>query len=275
LRWRERDEVRWLEADLPGARAAFSARLGGVSDGPFKSLNLGRLTGDRPDAVRENRHRLAAAIAIDPELVLIGRQIHGAEVTRHDQPTEPGAYANPAPGLPAADGHATAHPGLVPFVFVADCLPVALAGPGGVAMIHCGWRGLAAGIVERGVEEVEARAAAVGPGIGPCCYEVGDEVLAAFGPLGPDVAEGRMLNLRQAAGRLLQRAGVESVEVSEECTSCQPELFFSHRRDGERTGRQAGLVWASDKVAVQASDPAVTSAPKPAAPGREAEEAAE
>jgi purine-nucleoside/S-methyl-5'-thioadenosine phosphorylase / adenosine deaminase len=245
LRWRERDRVRWLEADLPGARAAFSTRIGGISDGPFKSLNLGRLTGDRPDAVRENRHRLAAAIAIDPELVLIGRQIHGAEVARHDQPTEPGAYANPAPGLPAADGHATAHPGLAPLVFVADCLPVALAGPGGVAMIHCGWRGLAAGIVQRGVDQVEARAAVVGPGIGPCCYEVGDEVLAAFEPLGPDVAEGWMLSLRQAAGRLLQRAGVESVEVSEECTSCQPELFFSHRRDGERTGRQAGLVWAT------------------------------
>jgi len=271
LRWRERDRVRWLEADLLGARAAFSTRLGGVSDGPFKSLNLGRLTGDRLDAVRENRHRLAAAIAIDPGHVLIGRQIHGAEVARHDQPTEPGAYANPAPGLPAADGHATARPGLVPLVFVADCLPVALAGPGGVAMIHCGWRGLAAGIVERGVEQVDARAAAVGPGIGPCCYEVGDEVLAAFEPLGPDVADGRMLNLRQAAGRLLQRAGVQSVEVSEECTSCQPELFFSHRRDGERTGRQAGLVWASDEVAVQTAEPAAPSAPEPAGNVGEAE----
>ena len=278
MRWRERDGVRWLEADLPGARAgkggaraAFSTRLGGVSEGPFKSLNLGRLTGDQPDAVRENRHRLAAAIAIDPELVLIGRQVHGAEVARHDQPTEPRAYANPAAGLPAADGHATARPGLAPLVFVADCLPVALAGPAGVAMIHCGWRGLAAGIVERGAEEVEARAAAVGPGIGPCCYEVGDDVLAAFEPLGPDVAEGRMLNLRQVAGRLLQQAGVESVEVSEECTSCQPQLFFSHRRDGERTGRQAGLVWASDEVAVHARHPAATSEPEPAGNGGEAE----
>ena len=273
--WRERDGIRWLEAELPGARAAFSTRLGGVSEGPFVSLNLGGLTGDLPDAVRENRHRLAAAIGIDPERVLIGRQVHGADVARHDQPTEPGAYANPAPGLPAADGHATARPGLVPLVFVADCLPVALAGPGGVAMIHCGWRGLAAGIVERGVEQVDARAAAVGPGIGPCCYEVGDEVLAAFEPLGPDVAEGRMLNLRQAAWRLLQRAGIDSVEVSEECTSCQPELFFSHRRDGERTGRQAGLVWASDEVAVQTAGPAVPSEPDPAAPGGKAEEAAE
>ena len=256
MRWRERDGVRWLEADLEGAcatksgaRAAFSTRLGGVSQGPFESLNLGRLTGDLPDAVRQNRHRLAAAIAIDPELVLIGRQVHGAEVTWHDRATDPPAYANFAPGLPEVDGHATAQPDLTPLVFVADCLPVALAGPGGVAMIHCGWRGLAAGIVKRGVEEVKARAAAVGPGIGPCCYEVGDELLATFEPLGADVVQGRMLNLRQVARRLLERAGVERVEVSEDCTSCQPELFFSHRRDGERTGRQAGLVWTSDEVA--------------------------
>ena len=225
-----------------GARAAFSARLGGVSEGPFESLNLGLLTGDLPEAVLENRHRLAAAVGIDAERVLIGRQVHGARVVRHDRPPEPPLYANPTPGLPEADGQATAQPNLAPLVFVADCLPVALAGPGGIAMIHCGWRGLAAGIVERGVEEVGARAAAVGPGIGPCCYEVGDEVLAAFEGLGPDVADGRMLDLRRAARRLLERAGVASVEVSDECTSCQPELFFSHRRDGERTGRQAGLV---------------------------------
>ena len=246
LRWRERDGVKWLEAELPGARAAFSTRLGGVSQGPFESLNLGRLTGDRTGAVRENRHRLAAAIAIDPELVLIGRQAHGAELARHDGPTEPRAYANPAPGLPEADGHATATADLAPLVFVADCLPVALAGPGGVAMIHCGWRGLAGGIVERGVQEVDARAAAVGPGIGPCCYEVGDEVLHAFQPLGPGLAQGRMLDLRQTARRLLERAGVDSIEVAELCTSCRPDLFFSHRRDGGLTGRQAGVVWAGD-----------------------------
>jgi polyphenol oxidase len=249
VHWREREGVKWLEAELPGARAAFSARLGGVSEGPFKSLNLGRLTGDRGEAVRKNRHRLAAAIGIDPELVLIGRQVHAADVARHDGPTQPRAYANPAPGLPEADGHATARADLVPLVFVADCLPVALAGPGGVAMIHCGWRGLAAGIVERGAEEVRARAAAIGPGIGPCCYEVGDEVLNAFAPLGPGLAGGRMLDLRQTARRLLERAGVESIEASELCTSCRPELFFSHRRDGGRTGRQAGLVRITGEAA--------------------------
>jgi YfiH family protein len=246
VHWRERNGVRWLEAELPGARAAFTARLGGVSEGPFKSLNLGRLTGDRAEAVRENRHRLAAAIAIDPELVLIGRQVHAADVTRHDGPTEPRAFANPAAGLPEGDGHATARADLAPLVFVADCLPVALAGPGGVAMIHCGWRGLAAGIVEHGVKEVKARAAAVGPGIGPCCYEVGDDVLDAFEPLGPGVAEGGMLNLREVVRRLLEQTGVEWIEVSEDCTSCNPDLFFSHRRDGDRTGRQAGLVWRAE-----------------------------
>lgn len=243
MRWRARDGVRWLEADLPGARAAFSARLGGVSEGPFASLNLGRLTGDEVEDVRENRRRLSAAVGIDPQRVLIARQVHGAEVPRHDCPDEPAAFAGPAPELPEADGHATAHAGLAPLVFVADCLPVALAGPGGVAMAHCGWRGLAAGIIERAVEAVDAQAAAVGPGIGACCYEVGDEVRAAFDQVGPQVAADGRLDLREVARRLLERARVRWIEISEECTSCEPELFFSHRRDRGRTGRQAGLAW--------------------------------
>jgi polyphenol oxidase len=241
VRWRDNDGVRWLEAELPGAVAAFSSRLGGVSHPPFDTLNLGRLTGD--PGVRENRHRLAAALEIDPRGVLIGRQVHQADVRRHDGPTKPPAYAEPEPGLPEADGHATDRAGLAPLVFVADCLPVALAGEQGVAMIHCGWRGMAAGIVERGVEEVGATAVAIGPSIGPCCYEVGHEVREAFAPLGDGIAEGRMLDLREVARRLLAAAGVERVEISDLCTSCHPELFFSHRRDRGQTGRQAGLVW--------------------------------
>src|SRR5437764_2609084 len=228
MRWREGDEgygIRWLEPELPGARAAFSTRLGGVSEGAFESLNLGRLTGDRVEDVRENRRRLAGAIGVDPELVLIGRQVHGAGVIRHSGPTEPRAYAHPAPGLPEVDGHATDRPGLAPLVFVADCLPVALSGPRGVAMIHCGWRGLAGGIVERGVREVEAEAAAVGPGIGPCCYEVGDEVRDAFQELGPGLAVDGMLDLREVAGRLLARAGGQRVAVSELCTGRPPARF--------------------------------------------------
>ena len=110
-------------------------------------------------------------------------------------------------------------------------------------MLHCGWRGLAAGIVARGAEAVGATDAAIGPGIGACCYEVGEEVLEAFAGLGPGIASGPMLDLAAVARRLLERAGVERIEVAGLCTSCERELFFSHRRDRGRTGRQAGLVW--------------------------------
>jgi len=241
LRWCDEDGVRWLEAELPGAVAAFSTRIGGVSEAPFDTLNLGRLTGD--PGVRENRRRLTATLGLDPPGVLIGRQVHEAEVRRHREPPNPSPFAEPRPGLPESDGHATDRPGLAPLVFVADCLPVALVGEGGVAMIHCGWRGMAAGIVRNGVEAVGARAAAIGPSIGPCCYEVGDEVRQAFAALGEGVADGRMLDLREVARRLLAQTGVERVEISDLCTSCHRKLFFSHRRDRGRTGRQAGLVW--------------------------------
>ncbi len=93
--------------------------------------------------------------------------------------------------------------------------------------------------------EVAATGAVIGPSIGPCCYEVGDEVLDAFRSLGDGIAAGRMLDLREIARRLLAQAGVDRVEISDLCTSCHPELFFSHRRDDGRTGRQAGLVWGS------------------------------
>jgi YfiH family protein len=244
MRWRERDGLRWLEAALPGARAAFTSRVGGASADPFRSLNLGVLTGDEREAVALNRRIAADALGIAPEEVLMGHQVHGTEVMAHDGPQRPGHYADLVPAEVEADGHATSVAGLAPLVLVADCLPVALAGPHGVAMIHCGWRGLAGGIVERGARAVGAAAAAVGPGIGPCCYEVGPEVLAEFEGLGEGNAAGRLLDLRAVAARLLADAGVAEIEVSELCTSCEAELFFSHRRDGGRTGRQAGLVWA-------------------------------
>lgn len=243
MKWREQGGIRWLQAELPGARAAFAARAGGVSGGRYESLNLGVLTGDRREAVRENRHRLAAALGIDPAQVLMGRQVHGARVEVHDSPPEPPVFAEPGPAPPAADAQAASVPGLAPVVLVADCLPVALSGPRGVAMVHCGWRGLAAGVLRGAAAAVSAEAAAIGPGIGPCCYEVGEEVLAAFEALGEGVAHGRMLDLREVARRLLREAGVRGVEVSELCTSCNPDLFFSHRRDRGRTGRQGGLAW--------------------------------
>ncbi len=244
MQWREQDGVRWLEAELPGARAAFSTRLGGASTGAFESLNLGLYTDDDEAAVRTNRARLAAALRRDPEGVLFGFQVHGAEIERRERPPVPNPYASAAGDRPSdGDGQVTSNRELTPLVQVADCLPVALVGERGVAMLHCGWRGLAGGIVARGAQEVGATAAAVGPGIGPCCYEVGEEVLDAFGDLGSGIATGRLLDLPEVARRLLARAGIEAVDSTDLCTSCEPELFFSHRRDAGRTGRQAGLAW--------------------------------
>jgi hypothetical protein len=213
-----------------------------VSEAPYEKLNMGIMTGDDPGHVGENRHRLADSLERDPAGVVMGRQVHGTALKRHDAPQEPRVYADVVKSPDEVDAHLTSSPDLTPLVMVADCLPVALVGPGGVAMAHCGWRGLAAGIVAEVAGAIDAKAAAVGPGIGPCCYQVGEEVLAQFEDL-DGVANGRMLDLTAVATTLLERAGVDAVESSGLCTSCNPELFYSHRRDGERTGRQAGLVW--------------------------------
>ena len=241
--WRERDGIRWLEADLgDGARAAFTTRLGGVSEGDYESLNLGVLTDDESDRVAENGRRVSAALELDPQRIAFGHQVHGAEVQTHSDWEGPPRWSGErAPS--EVDGHATALDDLALMVLVADCVPVALAGPGGVAMLHGGWRGLAAGIVGRGAELVSATRAAIGPAIGPCCYEVGEEVLAAFVPLGDGLAEGRMLDLPGVTRRLLERAGIAEIEDAELCTRCNPDLLFSHRGSGGRTGRQAGIAW--------------------------------
>ena len=243
--WREGEGTRWLETGLPGARAVFSTRLGGVSEGPWSSLNLGILTGDERDRVVANRVRLCAATGIDPGGVVIGRQVHASAIASHEQAQEPSLWPDPAADPPELDGHVIDRSGLAALVFVADCLPIALAGPDGLAMLHCGWRGLAGGIVGSGAAAIDAEAAAIGPGIGPCCYEVGEEVLAAFAPLGTGVADGRMLDLKEVARRLLERAGVTAVEDSGICTRCEGETFFSHRGEGPETGRQAGIVTAA------------------------------
>jgi YfiH family protein len=241
----DKDGISWIEAELPGARAAFSTRLGGVSEGPFASLNLGVATDDEPERVRENRLRLAAALGRDPAGVLTGHQVHGAELMRRETAPAPNAYAEALPVPESADAQATSNAMLTPLVLVADCLPVALAGPGGVAIAHAGWRGLAAGVLERAAAEVQATAAAIGPGIGQGDYEVGEEVLAAFAGHEDAVAEGRKIDLPAIAEQKLRAAGVGEIEQAGLSTADR-ELFFSHRREGGFTGRQAGLVWIED-----------------------------
>jgi polyphenol oxidase len=232
-----------IKLELDGARVAFSTRDGGVSSGPYSSLNLGILTDDDRDRVAENRRRLASELGIDPERVAMGWQVHGSELRDWAGPPERGGYANVGAELPRVDGHVTSERRLPLLVLVADCLPMALVSRERVAMLHCGWRGLAAGIVERALEAFpEPPAAVLGPSIEACCYEVGDEVLAAFEDT-PGTMNGRHLSLRQVAMQKLYRAGVKRIDSFPICTSCRSDLFFSHRRDGGVTGRQAGLVW--------------------------------
>jgi YfiH family protein len=232
-----------IRVDLPGASVAFSTREGGVSSGPYESLNLGILTEDDPQNVASNRARLAETLAIDPESVAMGWQVHGNEILEWTAPPENGGFAHIGADLPKVDGHTTRLIGVPLMVLVADCLPVALVSPERVTMLHCGWRGLAAGIIERALEQFpEPPHAVLGPAIGPCCYEVGEDVLTEFSDL-PGVADDRMLSLHLVAQSKLVAAGVTRFDSFPYCTRCEPERFFSHRRDDGVTGRQAGLVW--------------------------------
>ena len=249
--WRRTGEVVWLESLLGAATAAFSTRLGGVSEGSYRSLNLGILTEDVRDRVVANRQALARALGRDAASIVMGRQVHGAAV----QIREVHAEAAPVPDSPLeADAQVTAAQELTPLVLVADCVPLVLASPGAVAAVHCGWRGVAAGVVEQALSALHGRApgkvhAALGPGIGPCCYEVGGEVREAFRARGhsDDVMRDGRLDLALAVRGELEQLGVgaDRVYPCGLCTSCSPELFFSHRRDRGLTGRQAGLAWLS------------------------------
>ena len=228
---------------LPGARAVFSTRNGGVSRDPYRSLNLGLLTDDEPQRVAENRVLLARAAGVDPGRVAMGWQVHGADLLDWSEPPAEPIYAEPGGrDLARVDGHVTCVPGLTLLVLVADCYPVALSDGRRAAMLHCGWRPLATGILERALAGFEGSpSAAVGPGIGGCCYEVGPEVLEAFADV-PHAAHGRMLDLRRVIAARLEAAGVSEVSHLDHCTSCRPDLYFSHRRDQGVTGRQAGMV---------------------------------
>jgi polyphenol oxidase len=214
-----------LAIDLPGGTALFTTRRGGVSEGPYASLNLGLWTDDDPGCVQLNRERVQ--VQVGASRLAQGRQVHGTRVVVDGQ------------GIDEADGQVISGRGVAAVVLVADCLPVALAGPERVGVVHAGWRGLAAGVLEGGVEATGAVAAAIGPGIGPCCYEVGDDVRAVFG------TSERTLDLKAIARARLEAAGVRDIHDCGLCTSCDAERFFSHRRDRGVTGRQAGLAWRS------------------------------
>jgi polyphenol oxidase len=221
--------------EAPGPYAvAFTTREGGVSEGPFASLNLGE-RGDTPPRVAENRRLACEQLGLDSARLRVNRQRHTARVrrARPDGPREIG------------DAMWTDEPDVPMLALAADCLPVAIvttSGPPALAVVHAGWRGLADGVLEAAVAALRpsATAAAVGPAIGPCCYEVGPEVSSRFDP---DLTHDGILDLWSAAERALRAAGVASVEQVDLCTRCHPEQFFSYRRSGSPVGRQ-GVIGA-------------------------------
>ena len=232
--------IRW---ELDGYVIAFTTRVGGVSEGLYASLNLGRKSGDEVERVDENRRIACEALGADVEKLALNYQVHSNRVLRAVA-TIRGEHA---------DGLWTDEPGLPILAMSADCLPIAVAredpSAPGVAVLHAGWRGLLAGIVAAGTDALGngALAAAIGPAIGPCCYEVGEEVAAHFRErFGDDVVRAGRLDLWTSAERALRAAGVERVDRFDRCTACEPETFFSHRRDAGRTGRQGVIAYVAD-----------------------------
>ena len=226
--------IRW---GAPGPYAvAFSTRVGGVSEDAYASLNLGFLTGDERPRVEENRRRLYAALGAHPERVSWPRQVHGGRVVRANGRRE------------EADAIWSDEPGRALVVVAADCVPVALVRLDGsrpaLALVHVGWRGLLTGVAARARAALGGRfvAAAIGPAIGPCCYEVREDVAgpvrAAFGA---GLVRAGRLDLPGAVDRALHAAGCVHVERLEDCTACNPDRFFSHRRDSGVTGRQGAI----------------------------------
>jgi YfiH family protein len=220
--------------------------------------NLSLRVGEHHERGFHTRERLRTGLGLRG--LVHGRQVHGA-VVRQVVEDEAGFAVAVATGRSAgmsapterfnapdageADGHATALRGLGVMVLTADCLPVALGAHGAVAIVHAGWRGLAAGVLEQGVRALrelgeDDPVAVIGPGAGACCYEVGGEVHTALGVR----RRGRHIDLKAIARERLLAAGVADVRDVGACTICD-ERFFSHRREGTRAGRQAGLAWLS------------------------------
>jgi YfiH family protein len=243
----------------------FTTRAGGVSAPPFDTLNLGAKWGDDPAHVSENRRRLEGAVGAP---IFVARQVHGTAIARARAGDDPRALAQVE-----ADGICSDSSGLAVGVFVADCVPALIVDPrtGSFAAVHAGWRGTVAGVLPAAVRALETEfgarpedlRAALGPAIGPCCFEVGPEVVAAFEALFPDArARGIVLpspraapgkanvDLKAANRLLLERAGVApaAIDTGPECTQCDRARFFSFRRDGGGIGQLMGVVGRADAV---------------------------
>ena len=243
------DDGEVLLGTAHGATACFTGRAGGVSEGDFASLNLGRWTDDDAAAVEENHARVAAraSTADQTRRFVIGKQVHETAIALHLEGLGD-------PDVDGVDGHVTDRTDLAVGVLTADCVPVLILTPWAVGAAHAGWRGLAGGVVAQATDDLLALPGAaedlsdavafVGPCAGPCCYEVGDEVHAAFAGWPRGRATERTIDLPVMTEAALQAAGVGQVVLADRCT-IHDDRYFSHRASGGRTGRQAGIAWRS------------------------------
>lgn len=236
---------------------AFCTRLGGTSPAPFASLNVSVRRGDRPENVRRNREIISKAFGFTPDRLILAHQVHGDDF--HILAAPEGLPLN---NMLEGDGFVTDRPGLALCVKTADCVPVLLVDGKRkiVAAVHAGWRGTVLGIAGKAVRIFQERFAAapedlwaaIGPSIGPCCYEVDEKVRREFGniqkgksPLKATTKQDRwMLDLVLANRLQLEAAGIPAVQISAVgvCTSCRRDSFFSHRGEGEITGRQLNFI---------------------------------
>jgi hypothetical protein len=229
----------------------FPERGGGISEGLRASLNLGYRWGDNRDNVERNRRILAEHVGYDPDQLQVTKHVHGTAVWR---------IGEELPDPPEFDGLVSDRPGAVLGAFAADCIPIIFADrvARNCGACHSGWRGTVAGVsrnvvtrmVELGSEPANIRVA-LGPSIGPCCFEVGDEVVEefvkAFGELDGLVVDGpkkHHIDLRVATRAVLEGAGVapEHIDTDPPCTKCEPDRFFSYRRDGKEGGVHMGFI---------------------------------
>jgi YfiH family protein len=261
---REEGGLAWFEPATPlgeVGHVVMTTRRGGASQPPYEGFNLATRVGDVETRVMLNRkaaHRLAGPRLREP---VVGEQVHGTNAQVVGELHAGTRWERNEPVLADTDALITATRRLPLVTLVADCLPIALVCPVRQvgAVVHAGWRGLADGVLENALRVMKRTwgvfaadvAAWIGPGIGPCCYEVGGEVAERFPGFTSEGSRGRShLDLRAAARSRLAAAGVveENLTGLDLCTCCRGDLFFSHRRATSRegataTGRQALILW--------------------------------
>jgi YfiH family protein len=246
-----------LEGRAP-FRSLFTTRIAGTSGGAYDSLNLALHVGDDPRRVRENRRLVFDASGLNSTQAVVAQQVHGGSVAVVGEEDAGCGCFSHADAVPGVDALVTRAKNLPLMCFSADCLLVALSDPqaGVLALLHAGWRGMAAGVIENTINTMHDQGAdpsrihAVGgPSIGPCCFEVGAEVVSALGAehVAQQLEQKALYDLRKAAQSRLELSGVRHVHIDPTCTCCRADLFFSHRRatrkEERNTGRMAMVAW--------------------------------